>query len=430
MTTNVEYALMAGHAYLGTRDRLNWFPVPQGWSEFNHRVMPGGFEAVSSQRGSEIVISYAGTGPGLSDWDANSGLALGFGSEQLRQAALYYLEVKSANPGATISFTGHSLGGGLAALMGVLFDEQAVTFDQAPFANSASTAIRDDLITYLQGQGYSDSQLAALAPELLSYDGYGTRTANVTGYFVQGEALQLIQPPFSTIGAQAMLAQNSMDLGLTGSISLHSQALLTAFLENDTFRAITFKLPELLKMVFDRHSMRMTLAIRTTRSATSSNTSSATNPAFNDSVAADVMLDRFTADLQKVAQDGGFTLTNPTSPTPSWPSPCRCITRTQKPPLRARLCSRRLRRHPLRPHRRSGQSERCQRLATVLPELPCRRADPRRAPDRRTAPARRHRLVHPGRHVEHDHHRRCRTRPSWSAASAPTGWQAAAKPTC
>ncbi|MDP2995813.1 MAG: DUF2974 domain-containing protein, partial [Anaerolineales bacterium] len=304
-------------AYRSTRADINRFPLPDGWAEMplSHLTLPGGFEAVSFTNGSEIVISYAGTGPGLTDWDANSGLALGFGSEQLRQAALYYLEVKETNPGATISFTGHSLGGGLAALMGVMFDERAVTFDQAPFANSASSGIRDDLVTYLNGKGYSNSQLATLAPELLTYGGYGTRTGNVTGYFVQGEALQYV--PFSTLGSQTQLAQNSTGLGLfSGPISLHSQALLSAFLQNDDFRAITFKLPELLKMVFDEalyaykttadntefanlleHLLRHQIGVR--------------DPETGDTtVAADAMLDRFTADLQKVAQDGGFTLTN------------------------------------------------------------------------------------------------------------------------
>lgn len=49
MTTNVAYALMAGHAYLSTRDRMNWLPVPEGWSEFNHQTNTSGFEAVSFQ---------------------------------------------------------------------------------------------------------------------------------------------------------------------------------------------------------------------------------------------------------------------------------------------------------------------------------------------------------------------------------------------
>ena len=213
------------------------------------------------------------------------------------------------NLGAVISFTGHSLGDGLAALMGVMFDEQAVTFDQAPFANSASTAIRDDLVGYLHGQGYSDSQLQALAPELLSYSGGGDRVANVSGYFVQGEVLQYL--PFSTLGFQAILNQSSTGLGPLGSIDLHSQALLSTFLLNDAFHSITFKLSELLKRVFDE--------------ALYAHNTGASNTEFVNFLehlirhqtgnapgvgAADQMLDSFTLDLQKVAQDGGFTLTN------------------------------------------------------------------------------------------------------------------------
>jgi hypothetical protein len=144
----IDCALMAGRAYQTTRDPsgINWFPDPAGWTEFAHvpnSTYPttSGFEAVAFQRGTEIVISFAGTNPNSlldPDNDANIGLATGFGSEQLLQAAEYYLQVNAANPNATsITFTGHSLGGGLAALMGVFFGKQAVTFDQAPFANSA-----------------------------------------------------------------------------------------------------------------------------------------------------------------------------------------------------------------------------------------------------------------------------------------------------
>ena len=150
-----------------------------------------------------------------------------------------------------------------------------------------------------------------MAPELLSYGGYGTRTANVTGYFVQGEVLQSL--PFSALGAQQMLTQNSTGLGLTsGPISLHSQALLSAFLLNNDFRLSTFKLPELLKMVFDEalyahatstsdvnfieHLVRHQTGVGAT--------------ATTAAIPADAMLARFTLDLQKVTQTGGFTLTN------------------------------------------------------------------------------------------------------------------------
>ena len=127
----IDCALMAGRAYQTTRDRkgINWFPIPQGWSPFFHVPDPAtpsfpatsGFEAISFQRGTDIVISYAGTNPNSlldPDNEANIGLATGFGSVQLLQAAEYYLKVKAANtdPNVTITLTGHSLGGGLAAL--------------------------------------------------------------------------------------------------------------------------------------------------------------------------------------------------------------------------------------------------------------------------------------------------------------------------
>ncbi|MFO0701088.1 MAG: hypothetical protein U0236_17840 [Nitrospira sp.] len=139
MAFTVEYALMAGRAYQTTRDddQINWFPIPQGWSELahvpNNPAFPqfsgaDGFEAVAFQKGSEIVISYAGTNPNDGifpfpgpDNQANIGLATGVGADQLRQAAEYYLQVKAANPNVTVTFTGHSLGGGLAALMGAVF---------------------------------------------------------------------------------------------------------------------------------------------------------------------------------------------------------------------------------------------------------------------------------------------------------------------
>jgi hypothetical protein len=249
MTTNPEYALMAGHAYLDTRDRMNWLPVPQGWSEFNHQVKSSGFEAVSFQRGTEIVISYAGTGPGLNqDWWANFGLYTGLGADQLREAALYYLQVKEANPSATISFTGHSLGGGLAALLGVFFDEKAVTFDQAPFGSSVSTGMRDDLISYLNGHGYDNSALSQLAPELLAFsnENLAARHANVSGLYVEGEILS--EWFSSMIGVQTPLTHGPTDV--SGS-NLHAQSLLTAFVENDQFCEVTNKLTDLLGMIFD-----------------------------------------------------------------------------------------------------------------------------------------------------------------------------------
>jgi len=98
MITTIEYALMAGRAYQSTRDQINWFPTLSGWLEplDERKVLPSGFEAGYFQRCSEIVISFAGTGPGIwqPDLVVDAQLALGIWSDQLGEAALYYLEPK------------------------------------------------------------------------------------------------------------------------------------------------------------------------------------------------------------------------------------------------------------------------------------------------------------------------------------------------
>ena len=253
----IDCALMAGGAYLSNRSEKNKFPVPQGWIPVPGSHVEGsmGFEAVSFRRGTEIVISFAGTNfdplstDGLGDIAADLTLALGQTSEQLVQAARYYLDIKAANAGAVISFTGHSLGGGLAALMAVLFDEPAVTFDQAPFAASVTVNTQQELIDALENAGYTPAQLQALAPELLDFQG-SARAGNVTNLFVDGELLHTgfiaaLFPSQSFLGTQAAVRQGGGDT--VSATDLHSQALLTAFLQSDGFRQSAYQLPDLLK---------------------------------------------------------------------------------------------------------------------------------------------------------------------------------------
>jgi hypothetical protein len=68
MTTQVEYALMAGASYISTRASVNKFPTPNNWTkitapDFYSRDPYSGFEAISFTNGSEIVISYAAPTP-------------------------------------------------------------------------------------------------------------------------------------------------------------------------------------------------------------------------------------------------------------------------------------------------------------------------------------------------------------------------------
>ncbi len=239
----IENALMAGVAYRSIRADINRFPLPPGWSgsPLSHVTLPSGFEAVTFINGSELVISYSGTDftDFTGDWtEANIPLAFGHSSEQLRQAALYYLQIKEANPSSEIRFTGHSLGGGLAALMSVFFDEEAITFDQAPFGAANSGEVRDDLIAYLNENGYDDAALSALVPALLNYnpDPYASdtdpsldRLGNITSYYVQGEFLHGAGPQvfgFYPMGVQTAIPHDSVGVDTS---SLHSQALLSAF---------------------------------------------------------------------------------------------------------------------------------------------------------------------------------------------------------
>lgn len=324
MATDIEYALMAGRVYQSTRGQVNWFPDLQsrGWTELLLQQQASGFEAISFQKGSEIVISYAGTGSNV-DWWANAGGFFGVTTDQLRQAADYYMQVKATAPtGATIRFTGHSLGGGLASLMAVFFGQSATTFDQAPFRNSASVDVATTLKDYLLNQrGYSEAALQGLTDFINIAVGVIPGEGNVRDFSVQGEVLSAASG--LRIGVPTSLRHGAPDLSLT--FDLHSQALLAAFIQSDqtapdqsSFRDVTFKLPDVVRMVFDKKLF----AFKTDTSDENyierliRHQNGVAGLALGETtVTADQMLERFTRDLWKLAQDGGLTLTdqNPTN---------------------------------------------------------------------------------------------------------------------
>lgn len=269
MATQLEYALMAGAAYRSTRNPINRIPTPEnlGWTPFQYReYQSSGFEAISFQRGNEIVISFAGTGPEIlnPDWLANFGLTLGVGSQQLLDAAAYYMQVRSLYADASITLTGHSLGGGLAALVGVLFNESATTFDPAPFRASANNDIREAILTHLANLGYTDGvAITALRSFTSDLPANGVGASDVPGIrgegniakiIVQGEAISssLLLSPFSSIGTSVPQVLMNGGVETTSSKDLHSQALLAAFVQDDRFRAVTLKLTNLTKLIFDK----------------------------------------------------------------------------------------------------------------------------------------------------------------------------------
>src|SRR5258707_11490333 len=79
------------------------------------------FSANYYVKGDTIVIAYRGTDEGVSELlgDAIS-VANGYPNAQVYDALKYYDDIAAQNPGKTIYVTGHSLGGGLAGIVGAL----------------------------------------------------------------------------------------------------------------------------------------------------------------------------------------------------------------------------------------------------------------------------------------------------------------------
>lgn len=334
----MDCALMAGAAYESNRPDKNKFPIPNGWGKttFWHTQNPNsGFEAVSFIKDGKIVISFTGTN-GSGDWTTNFALADGNFCDQLLDAAKYYLDIKALyataeNPNPDITFTGQSLGGGLASLMAVFFNVKAVTFDQAPFRASADDiptvefpkTVAQTLFEYLNkysNNKYSAADLAPLQDYINLFNSSGSvptdRENKVTGFYVQGEVLTSgwLYNWLSDIGSQKELSLTTEAITDVDSWDLHSVALLNAFLLDERFRDVTGTLTNLLEMIFDEKLYKNPInenkenfidyLVRHQVGVTADPDNGVT------AVATDDMLSRFTDDLLMIAQDGGLSLTD------------------------------------------------------------------------------------------------------------------------
>jgi len=190
---------------------------------------PSSFYARAYTYNGEIIISYRGTDERAADmWH---GYGLGGGGVNGAQAELaleFYNEVRDeAGESASISTTGHSLGGGLAGFVAGLHGLTAMTFDTMTYITGANYIY--DLVSqpvHIEPgiQAYADAWRALV---------YGTGSpnapdfSNIQGYFVEGEVLEGALPARTESAYDLTSISHESELGMN---ALHSQSLLTLLL--------------------------------------------------------------------------------------------------------------------------------------------------------------------------------------------------------
>ena len=269
-----------------TKDDSNHAPIPEGWkvlTQFDKSdsgpAAVTGFSARVYQNTAtnEIVISYAGTefgntsaqGTTADFLNGNGPLALGdYGSQAYRAAALYQ-EVKATGK-TNISFTGHSLGGGLAAIMGVWFNRPAYVYAPAPFEKSVDQTQLTDKTTTVGGGltvSFAADEVRVLPlvkaellrktgvvdPALASYNpitGFSSREQNVSAWAIKGELLEKTLFVLNWIEKSprtSLYDSSAVTLGFMEkhSIDLHAAALLVPNFETQA-KAVTNSLKLLM----------------------------------------------------------------------------------------------------------------------------------------------------------------------------------------
>jgi Ca2+-binding RTX toxin-like protein len=204
-----------------------------------------GFYGIAYTYGGQTVISYRGTDE-LVGWNGSDlyngfGVAIGRATgDQSRLAFEFYNSVADALGGAgandprqaNISLTGHSLGGGLAGLVGAVYGKTGVLFDNMPFEDTAQT-----IVTYSNPNLAPPTELTFGYNSALKETVYGSlvdithlpwalNLSALRTYHVEGEFLQSLRAGQQTPQTPYSLGSN-VDL-VTGldDFAAHSMATL------------------------------------------------------------------------------------------------------------------------------------------------------------------------------------------------------------
>jgi uncharacterized delta-60 repeat protein len=246
-------AILSLIVYTYKTEPFNLPILPAGWERLPDPIVgTDGFAygVFRDTATNEIVIAYRGTDgvDGMMGWDGvnNIGLILGLATSQARQAAAVYASVLKTYgvdaAGTNISFTGHSLGGGLASVMAVWFDRPATVFDPTPFQAAAeSGATVNEVI----------ASLGANAPQAIKdyvpANDFASRESNVQSSYAVGEFLDAGRTAANTV----MSSSTPYTFGNQnmGAFAMHSQALLAAGILSDSFRQATVVVQNSLPLI-------------------------------------------------------------------------------------------------------------------------------------------------------------------------------------
>jgi hypothetical protein len=142
MVDRQNYAQMALNVYVASAENRPILPAP--WERIpNQPAGTSGFAyaVYKNQVTNEVVVCFRGTDNDAGDWLTNFGVSVGQEVQAAQVYARILREHGSDAQGSNITFTGHSLGGGIAATMSVWFNRPAVVFDAAPSERFAKEPI-------------------------------------------------------------------------------------------------------------------------------------------------------------------------------------------------------------------------------------------------------------------------------------------------
>lgn len=239
---------------------LNLPHLPNSWQELPDVLTPSdgfAYSVYRHQSTGEVLIAYRGTDSPFG-WDGFNDVALylGIATSQAKQAAAVYSEVLrlygADGEGSNVTFTGHSLGGGLASVMAVLFNRPAITFDAAPFEFVPRSPLAVGAIIRSLEQPLPSGRRLLIPEAIRSFNSgsvFLERERSVQGYYAVGEFLSRTRSEANTVYGPDRLSPVQFGNDFADPFTMHSQDLLTAGLLSSSFAQATIAVQRTLPLL-------------------------------------------------------------------------------------------------------------------------------------------------------------------------------------